>query len=126
MKMRTAKNMKIRWAVAGFLTLLVLAGIEIVSVPPRRAQAQAVGYVASGQQAVTTTAAVVAGISYGDVCIKALNGNSIPVYLGGAGVDVTGMELAPGNVYCAPGVNAGEFFVIASTTGAAISWVQTR
>jgi hypothetical protein len=94
---------------------------------PRPVHAQAVGYVKSGQQAVTATAALVTGISYGTVCIKALNGNTINVYLGGPGVTTsTGMELYQGNAYCANSVNASPFYVVASTTGASVSWIVSR
>jgi hypothetical protein len=121
--------MKIRRLLASslLLLLLILLVTAILTSPPRPAQAQAVGYVKTGQQAVTATAAQVTGISYGTVCIKGLKANSISVYLGGAGVTTsTGMELAPGDIpYCAT-VNAGQFYVIASTTGASVSWILTR
>ena len=109
------------------LALLIMVVVLAVTLPPKQAHAQAIGYVASGQQAVTGTAAVVTGISYGTVCIKALAGNTINVYLGGPGVtDSTGMELAPGNAYCSPAVNVDPFYVIASTTGASVSWIVSR
>lgn len=120
------RNMKTRWALAGFLTLLILTAIALVNFPLRPAHAQAIGYVHSGQQAVTASAALVTGMSYGSVCIKALQANTINVYVGGASVtDATGMELAPGNSYCAPN-NQNEFYVIASTTGASVSWIVSR
>ena len=119
--------MKLKWLFVGFLVFLILAAIVAVVSPSKRVHAQAVGYVQSGQQAVTAAAVVVSGISYGTVCIKALNGNTINVYLGGPGVtDSTGMELAPGNAYCAPAVNVNPFYVVASTTGASVSWIVSR
>jgi hypothetical protein len=123
MKMR---NMKITLALTSLLTVLILILLGVVPIPPRVAHAQAIGYVLSGQQNVTATAAVVTGTSYGSICIKALAGNSINVYLGGKGVtDSTGMELAAGNSYCAPN-NSNEFYVVASTTGASVSWIVSR
>jgi lysylphosphatidylglycerol synthetase-like protein (DUF2156 family) len=120
-----SKTFKAFYAAAVISLILVL--IASMTFPPIKVNAQGIGYVKSGQQAVTATAAVVTGITYGNVCIKALNGNTINVYLGGAGVtDSTGMELAPGNAYCAPEVNSNEFYVIASTTGASISWIVSR
>jgi len=71
--------MKIRRLLASslLLLLLILLVTAILTSPPRPAQAQAVGYVKTGQQAVTATAAQVTGISYGTVCIKGLKANSI-------------------------------------------------
>jgi hypothetical protein len=120
--------MKSTWLAVSFLVAMILVGVSVLTIPPPRAHAQAIGYVASGQQAVTATATVVSGISYGTVCIKALHANSIPVYLGGPGVTTgTGMELWPGDIpyYCAE-VNSSPFYVIASTTGASVSWIETR
>lgn len=112
--------------IAFLVALIMLLGWAIIP-PPKQAEAQAVGVVLSGQQAVTGTAAVVTGMTYGTACVKALKGNSINVYLGGAGVtDSTGMELAPGDAYCALAANPGTFYVIASTTGASISWIVSR
>ena len=110
------------------LTVLVLAlGMAAVISPLNLVHAQGIGYVLSGQQAVTATAAYLTGITYGTVCIKALAGNTINVYLGGAGVTTaTGMELTPGNAYCSPTANAAQFYVVASTTGASVSWIVTR
>lgn len=118
--------MKSKWISLSLLAAIILAVAVILTLPPRPAQAQAVGYVTSNQQAVTATAAVLTGTSYGSICIKALAGNSINVYLGGPGVtDSTGMELAAGNSYCAPS-NQSEFYVVASTTGASVSWITSR
>jgi hypothetical protein len=118
--------MKKKWVILSFLISAVLALALILSLPSRHVQAQAIGYVGSGQQAVTGTAAVVTGTSYGSICIKALNGNGINVYLGGPGVTTsTGMELGAGNVYCAPN-NSNMFYVVASTTGASVSWIVSR
>jgi hypothetical protein len=120
------KNEWLRPTCAGLL-IIVLSVMLVLNFPPKPAHAQAIGYVKSGQQAVTASAVIVTGISYGTVCIKALNANQINVYLGGPGVtDSTGMELAPGNAYCAMGVNANPFYVIASTTGASVSWIVSR
>lgn len=121
--------MKTKWLLAALLVYVFVIGMETghVILSPGTTNAQAVGYVASGQQAVTGTAAVVTGISYGTVCVKALAANSINVYLGGPGVTTsTGMEMAAGNAYCAPAVNALPFYVVASTTGASVSWVVSR
>ena len=118
--------MRRKWILAIYLIPLILATVAILTLPPRHAQAQAIGYVTSGQQAVTGTAALITGTSYGNICIKALAGNSINVYLGGPGVTTsTGMELAAGNSYCSPS-NQSEFYIVASTTGASISWITSR
>lgn len=121
--------MKIKWTVGigSFLALLVLAVITFVTLPSNPVHAQGIGYVTTGQQAVTASAVQLTNTSYGTMCVKALSGNTINVYLGAASVTTsTGMELAPGNAYCAPEVNTGQFYVIASTTGASISWIISR
>jgi len=116
--------MKIRWTL---VSLLILAGIVVVSFPPRPARAQSVGYVKTGQQAVTGTAAQLTGTTYGTLCIKALSTNSISVFIGGPGVTTsTGFELTPTEVPFCTQVNTGQFYVVASGTGASVSWIITR
>ncbi|MGB2676001.1 MAG: hypothetical protein WAN12_02850 [Candidatus Acidiferrum sp.] len=108
-------------------SLLIVAGIVFVSFPSRPARAQSVGYVKTGQQAVTATAAQLTGTTYGTLCVKALSTNSISVYLGGAGVtDATGFELTATEVPFCTQVNTGQFYVVASGTGASVSWIITR
>jgi len=118
--------MKTKSLLAG-ITVVILVVVWGVVIPLKQVRAQSVGYVGSGQQAVTATAAVLSGMSYGTACVKALKGNTINVYLGGYGVtDSTGMELAPGDSYCSLAANPGTFYVIASTTGASVSWIVSR
>jgi hypothetical protein len=78
----------------------------------------------SGQQAVTGTAVALANHALTNgVCVKALIGNTINVYLGGSAVTTaTGLELAPGEVFCYTYSNTDDIYVIASTTGASVSW----
>lgn len=83
--------------------------------------------VLSGQQAVTGSAVVLATNAAKTVCIHALAANTINVYLGPTGITTsTGMELPPGTTYCAPASNTNLFFVIASTTGASVSWITSN
>jgi hypothetical protein len=83
--------------------------------------------VLSGQQSVTASAVALATNTAKTVCVKALAGNTINVYLGASGVTTaTGMELAPGNAYCVPATNTNLFYVIAGTTGASVSWVASN
>lgn len=118
--------MRSKWALVSIFVLLVLTMAAILNSPPRKAEA-ATGYVKAGQQAVTATTALVTGMSYGTACVKALNANTINVYLGGPGVTTaTGMELAPGNAYCALEVNSNPFYVVAGSTGASVSWITSR
>jgi hypothetical protein len=107
--------------------LLIVAGIAVVSFPPQPARAQAVGYVKTGQQNVTASAAQLTGTSYGTICVKALSTNSISVFIGGANVTTSnGFELTATEVpYCTQ-TNAGQLYVVASTTGASVSWIVTR
>jgi hypothetical protein len=78
----------------------------------------------SGQQAVTAAAVALAGHALTNgVCVKALAANTINVYVGPSGVTIsTGLELAPGDAFCYQYSNTNDIFVIASTTGASVSW----
>lgn len=112
------RKVSVGWVI--FVLMLAIPGY--LTIKPARAQLN--GTVQSGQQAVTQTATILSGTGAGTICIKALAGNSINVYLGGAGVTTsTGMELAAGNAYCAPTAHANQFYVIASLTGASVSWI---
>ena len=81
----------------------------------------------SGQQAVTGSAVALATNTVKNICIKALLGNTINVYVGPTGVTTaTGYELDPGANVCMPVTNTNLPFVIASTTGASVSWIATN
>jgi hypothetical protein len=83
--------------------------------------------ITSGQQAVTATAAALPSKTSHNVCVKGLVGNSINVYLGPSTVTTSnGMELAPGDVVCLPVANPSAIYVIASTTGASVSWIAVN
>ena len=85
------------------------------------------GTVLSGQQAVTGSAAALATNTAKTACVKALIGNTINVYVGPSGITTsTGMELAPGEIVCLPVTNTNLLYVIASTTGASVSWIATN
>ena len=108
-------------------SLLIVAAIVFVSFPSRPARAQTIGIVKTGQQAVTASAAQLTGTTYGTLCIKALSTNSISVFIGGPGVTTsTGFELTPTEVPFCTQVNTGQFYVVASGTGASVSWIITR
>ena len=78
----------------------------------------------SGQQAVLSTAANLGNNALTNgICVKALLANSINVYVGGSGVTIsTGQELGPDESFCYSYSNTNEVYVIASTTGAKVSW----
>jgi len=81
----------------------------------------------SGQQAVTGTAAALATHASKSVCVKALLANTINVYVGTTGVTTsTGFELTPGAGLCMALSNVNLVFVVASTTGASVSWASTN
>lgn len=81
----------------------------------------------SGQQAVTTSAANLGTNSAKSVCIHALVANMISVFAGPSGVTTsTGMEIPPGFGYCWNLANTNLLYVIASTTGASVSWTLTN
>lgn len=82
---------------------------------------------ASGQASVTGTAAALATHAAKFVCVKALIGNTINVYVGATGVTTsTGMELTPGQPICQYVSNTNLVFVVASTTGASVAYTYTN
>ena len=84
------------------------------------------GTLITGQQAVTATAVALASHASNTVCVKAFQANTINVYVGPSGTTTTtGLELAPGAGYCSPLNNSNLIFVVASTTGASVSWAIT-
>lgn len=82
----------------------------------------------SNQLAVTGTAqALSSSTPIKNICVKALAANAINVYVGPSGVtDSTGMELAANQAICMPTNNVANLYVIASTTGASVSWIATN
>jgi hypothetical protein len=98
-------------------------------VPPATPPVQILGNgtLYSGQQAVTGTAAALATNSTKQACFKALVANAINIYLGPSGVTTsTGIELAPDEAVCLPVSNTNLVYVVASTTGASVSWIGTN
>jgi hypothetical protein len=78
-----------------------------------------------GQKAVTATAAVLptAALTEG-VIITGLSTNTISVFIGDASVTTaTGVELQPGAALSAAISNLNKLYVIASTTGATVTWL---
>ena len=77
----------------------------------------------TGQQAVTASAVNLGTNTARYVCVKALIGNTINIYVGPSGVtDSTGFELTPGQTGCWQVANTNLLYVIASTTGASVAW----
>lgn len=89
---------------------------------------QVTNFVASslvaGQQAVTGTATALSGNALAQgVTVEALSANTISVFVGPSGVTTsTGLELPPGSAVTLPVSNTNLVFVIASTTGASVSF----
>lgn len=82
---------------------------------------------ASGQQAVTGTAANLGTNTARTVCLAADIGNTITIYMGTTGVTTsTGFPLVAGQSTCQPVANTSEIFVVASTTGAKVEWLLTN
>ena len=80
----------------------------------------------AGQQAVTGTAVALPTHAANSVCVQALLENTINVYIGPSGVTTsTGLELTPGVAFCGQLNNTNLIYVIASTTGASVSWALT-
>ena len=85
------------------------------------------GSFTSAQQGVTASAAALGTNTAKAVCVKALIGNTINVYVGASGVtDSTGFELPPGQGVCVNLSNTNLLYVIASTTGASVSYEWTN
>lgn len=81
----------------------------------------------AAQQAVTGTAANLGTAAAKAVCVHALIANTINVFVGATGVTTsTGMELPPGQGYCWDVANTNLLFVVASTTGATVSYSVTN
>jgi hypothetical protein len=84
------------------------------------------GTIYNGQKAVTASAAAIASsqaLTQG-VTIEALSTNAISVFVGANGVsDSTGIELPPGASITLPINNLNLAYVIASTTGASVSYI---
>jgi hypothetical protein len=78
----------------------------------------------SGQQAVTASAVALASNALArGLCVEALSTNTISVFAGPSGVTTsTGIEITPGASYCPAVANSNAIFVIASSTGASITW----
>ena len=70
------------------------------------------------------------GFGVAQVCVKADIANTINVYVGSATVTVSGttggIELGPDEATCLPVANLNIVNVIASTTGATVSWAATK
>jgi hypothetical protein len=82
------------------------------------------GFVVSGQQAVTASAVALSNVTLTKgICVEALSTNSISVFIGPSTVSTTtGIELPAKASYCVSVSNANQLFVIASTTGASVTW----
>lgn len=81
--------------------------------------------IVAGQQAVTATAvALPAAVLTQGVILESLSTNTISIFIGGAGVTTaTGVELQAGAALSAAVNNLDVLYVVASTTGATITWL---
>jgi hypothetical protein len=110
-------------AVGGVLT--IQGGLNNVPVPVVETPFSTATFT-SGQQAVTGTAANLGVAASRSVCVHALITNTINVYAGATGVTTsTGMELPPGSGWCWTVNNTSLIYLVASTTGAGISFTVT-
>jgi hypothetical protein len=83
--------------------------------------------VLSGQQAVTATAVNLGANAIRGVLVICDILNTIPVYVGPAGITTgTGGKCSPGATLSIPASNTSLVYVIASTTGANVSWIATN
>lgn len=92
--------------------------------PVKVSEIAGAGSLFSGQQAVTASAVALPSNAARRVTVKALMGNVIPVFVGPSGITIsTGFELAPNQSIVLDVSNSNLLFVIASTTGASVSFV---
>ena len=106
---------------------LILVGLLLSPLWGQGSLSNSSAQVFTGQQAVTGTATALASQSLKTFCVKALHANTIAVYIGVSGVTTsTGMELQADQSWCANIDNSNRIFVIASTTGASVSWIGTN
>lgn len=85
------------------------------------------GTYGSNQQSVTASAVALGTNTTKTVCIEALSTNLISVYIGATGVTTsTGFELIPGAGTCKTLSNTNLIFVVASTTGASVTYDWTN
>jgi hypothetical protein len=98
--------------------------VNVVNTPSVEAAGQAMS--GAGQAAVTATAANLGAQAARSVCVNALSTNTIPIYVGPSGVTTsTGYQLIAGAGVCMPWNNTNLIYVIASTTGASVSFLWT-
>jgi hypothetical protein len=105
------------------------ANVNVLNFPSPQAVSGTVGLsvptsILAGQQAVTATAAALPSnaLTKG-LCVEALSTNSISIFVGPSGVTTsTGIELPPKASYCPALSNSNELYVVASTTGASVTW----
>lgn len=127
MKMKTLTGEPAWWSRALTIPVLALIGAGVLMLGQQPVTVVGNAAVTSGQVAVTGTAAALGGGAAKNVCVKALNANVLTVYVGGSGVTTaTGMELAASQAVCLPVNNSGNLYVIASSTGASVSWIATN
>ena len=88
---------------------------------------QANGTVLNGEQGVTASAVNLGTNTVKTFCLIADIANTIPVYVGNASVSTSnGVKLNAGGSWCPLVNNTNLVFVIASTTGASVSWGGTN
>jgi len=108
---------------AGVLNVQGVSGGTTIPVTATPAVA---GTIYNGQKAVTASAATIAttqAITQG-VTVEALSTNTISVFVGASGVTTsTGIELPAGSSITLPVSNVNLVYVIASTTGATVTYV---
>lgn len=79
--------------------------------------------IATGQQAVTATAAALPANAGKRICLKILAAGTQTVYFGPSSVTTaTGQELQPGDAWCGPLDNSNRISVIAGATGSTVAF----
>lgn len=101
-----------------------LGSVTVTTAPTTPVQPAGFAAEISGQQAVTGSAAALAtNATQHWACVKATPANTISVFVGPSGITTaTGYELGPGDERCYLVTNTNQLYVIASTTGASVSW----
>lgn len=105
-----------------FLSVGILA-VSVFPVLAAPTDLNPYGSIFTGRQAVTATAAALSSHPSGEFCVKASLANLISVFIGPAGVTTAnGQELAPGESACLRISNTNLVYVVASTTGAEVTY----
>ena len=107
-----------------------IAILTLLSIPALFSQAVITSNITvlTGQQTATTTAANLgANTPIKSICVKALDGNAVALYVGGSNVSTAnGMELIKDQSVCLNILNLNSVFIVTGSSTPAVSWIATK